>query len=108
MWPPMWSPSLAGLDAILAVTRSSLVRAVARGEQPVSRLKELLAVALAADEHGWWETEAVCALLEGDPLAALHQAAWSLDVLVHNIRRPPRDAALPPHQAAMLALIDHI
>ena len=88
-------------DAVIAG-----MRAFARGEGGEAERVRLEALALAADEDdGWWETEAIYAIVNTDPLSALDDAARSLAILVHNIRRPPADAAPPAIRAAVLALL---
>ena len=80
--------------------------AVARGSAPASEREHLLALALAADaDGGWWETEAVYALVHEDALAALDGTASSLWILVHNLGYPPEAAAPAPIRAALLALL---
>ena len=87
-------------DAVIAGAR-----AVAAGTQPLSHLDALLPLALAADEHGWWETEAVYAVLHKDALAAFDDAARSLWLLVRHSRRGWAAAAPPAVREGLLRLL---
>ena len=82
------------------------MRAIARGTLPLAHRDRLLPIILEADrDGGWWETEAVYAVVDDDPLAALDGAARSLEILVRNIDRPSSAAAPPQIRAALRALL---
>lgn len=78
------------------------VQLVALGKCPTDHLKPLEAVLIAADEDGWWETEAVAALFWPDALDALDGASFWLWMLVKQTTRPHAEAAPPPIRDRLL------
>lgn len=85
-------------DEVIAAVRAL----VAGGQASGDALEALEPLVLAADETGWWETEAVYALLDTDPLDAFDNAARSLQILMSNLRRPMSAAAPPAVRARLL------